>query len=63
LEYFKAIDVIEAQDCLIKMQVQDYPRMNKQSRSKLHRTISKKAYPKEMQKELSFEDFIRKVNG
>jgi hypothetical protein len=63
LEYFNAIDMIEAQDCLIKMQLQDYPRMNKDSRRKLHRTISKKAYPKEFQKEMSFEDFARELNG
>lgn len=61
LEYYEAITVIDAQDRLVDLNVADYPQLKKEDRSKLHREFRNSAYPKEMQKEVSFDDFIRKM--
>lgn len=59
VEYYEAVTVIEAQQCLVEMNVSDYPRMNGDSRRKFHREMKKKAYPQGLQQEMSFEDFAR----
>jgi hypothetical protein len=45
------------------MNVADYPRMKSEGRKKFHRNMNKMAYPKGLQKEMSFEEFARKMNG
>jgi nitric oxide reductase activation protein len=45
---------------LIKMQISDYPQMKQQSRQKLHRNISRMAYPSNFEdKIVSSEDMAR----
>lgn len=56
-----AITAIEAQRVLVDMKVADYPRMTKDGRSQLHKDIHKQAYPEGLQKQMSFEEFIRKM--
>ena len=63
LEYYVAIDCIEAQKILMDMQVSIYPKLTKEGQKQLHRKIHRKAYPEGMQKQMSFEDFARKMNG
>ena len=63
MDYFMAITVLDAQSRMIDMNIQDYPRMTKEGRKSFFREMRKKAYPKELQKEMSFEDFARKMNG
>jgi len=46
----KAISVLEHQDMLIGMQVAAYPYMKKESASKLHKEVYKKAFPAQVDK-------------
>lgn len=59
--YYEAITCIEAQDNLVKMGIADYPRMSKDGRRDYYRKMRKLAYPKELQTEMSFEDFAKKI--
>lgn len=43
--YWEAITVIEAREMLSQLSVADYPHMKKTSRQKLHRSLSKMAFP------------------
>lgn len=61
LEYYEAITVIEAQNNLVEMNVGDYPRMKKDQRASFYKQMRTLAYPKTMQKEMSFEDFAKKL--
>ncbi len=61
LDYYEAITVLEAQDALVTMNISDYPRMKKDDRSKFYREMRKRAYPQHLQKQMSFEDFAKKV--
>ena len=62
-KYFNVITVIEAQTNLVNMGIGDYPKMTKDGRQKFHRSMSKMAYPPGLQKEMSFEDFARKMKN
>ena len=48
---------------MVDMNIADYPKMNKSGRKKYHRAMKKEAYPRELQKEMSFEEFAEKLNG
>ena len=61
LEYFVAIEVFEARQALLDMKVADYPRATKESRSKFYRDVNKTAYPKELQKEMDFDEFFERM--
>ena len=61
MEYYSAITVIEAQNVLIDFNVSDYPHMKKDQRRKMHKKYSKMAYPKTLQEQVSFEDFIKRM--
>ena len=63
IEYYIAIDCIEAQKCLIDMQVLDYSKATGEYRKSFFRKIKRMAYPEGLQKQMSFEDFARKMNG
>ena len=63
LEYYMAIDVIEAQNSLVSMNVSMYPQMKNDSRKQYFKNMKRVAYPPEMQKQTSFEDFIKKVKN
>jgi len=45
--YYKAIDVIEAQETLVQMKISDFPTMKEDARAELFQSLNKKAYPKE----------------
>lgn len=45
--YWKAIDVIEAQEMLKALQVSDYPYLKKEGRKRLYKSMHNKAYPNE----------------
>lgn len=59
LEYYEAISVLEGQEMLLNMKLADYPRASNESRKKFHRDVSKVAFPKELQKEMDFDDFFK----
>lgn len=61
LEYYEAITPIEAQVNLVEMNISDYPQMKKDGRQKVFRQMRKLAYPQGLQKEISFEDLVKKV--
>jgi len=61
VRYWKAINIIQARDYLLDMNVVDYPRMTKEGRRKFHREMRKQAYPVHLQKEMDYEDFAKKV--
>ena len=61
LEYFQAIEVIQAQDSLVEMNITDYPNMKREGRSKFYREMRKKGYPRELQPEMDFDAFFEKM--
>lgn len=63
LEYYTAINVIEAQEALLTIKVADYPRATKDSRSRFHRELRKEAYPPALQKEMDFDEFFKEMSG
>lgn len=60
-EYYEAITVIEAQDNLVKMNITDYPSMGKSGRKSFYRQMRKKAYPEGFNRQMSIEDFAKKI--
>jgi len=63
--YYKAIDILEAQEMLINIKVSDYPHVNDESRSDLYYSLDKKAYPTE-RKVLTTKELAQKlgmING
>ena len=60
-KYWEAINVLQARERLLDLNIADYPKMTKDGRKKLHRDLRKRAFPSHMQKEVEFEDFARKV--
>jgi hypothetical protein len=63
MQYYEAITVIEAQECLVAMNIQDYPRMKKEGRKKFYRSVRKAAYPESLKKPMEFEEFFEKVKS
>ena len=63
IRYYSAITVLDAQERLVDMNVSDYPKMGKESRKKFFKEMRKKAYPSELQKEVTFDEMARKLNG
>lgn len=65
--YWFAMERIEAQEVLTKMNVSDYPHLNQKSREKIHREIFKKAYPTDSSKPITTDQLAsilgRSVNG
>lgn len=61
LEYYEAITVVEAQEKLVDMNLSDYPHMKGDGRKSFYRKMRNMAYPKELQKETSFDDFAKQV--
>lgn len=61
LEYYNAINVIEAQGYLVDMNVSLFPNMK--DKKAYFNNMKKIAHPRELQKETSFEDFIRQVKN
>lgn len=61
LDYYEAITVLEAQEALVAMNIQDYPRMKTEGRSRFYREMRKKAYPQHLQRQMSFEEFAKQV--
>ena len=55
-----AMDQLEAQELLSQLKVAEYPNTNDDARGKLHREISKRAFP--VQKVHTFDD-IEKALG
>ena len=45
------------------MQILDYSRATNEHRKTFFRKIRRMAYPEGLQKQMSFEDFARKMNG
>lgn len=62
---WEAITVIEAQEILTQLRVQDWPNMKKNDRSKFHRQLMNKAYPKHTSGIIarSTEDIARILKG
>lgn len=63
LDYYNAVTVLDAEDRLMDFQVAAYPHLQKNARSKLHRTVSKAARPKELQREVSFEELYERMKN
>lgn len=60
-KYWMAIDVLQARDRLIDLNIADYPRKTKDGRNRFYRDLRKKAFPDSLRKEMEFEDFAKKV--
>lgn len=61
LEYYMAIDTIEAQETLLKLTVADYPNGKKDQRQKVYKEIHKKAYQHMPKKEITTADLASKL--
>ena len=64
-QYFKAIEVIRANETLIQLKVSDFPQLDGKQRSKVHAQFSKRANPKEFREEevLKTGDLFKKMKG
>lgn len=65
--YWQSIEIIEAQEQLMQMNISDYPHIKQTSREKLHRSIHDIAFPKDQKKALTTDDVAkalgRSLNG
>jgi len=61
LEYYEAITVIESRDRMVDMNIVDYPHLKNDARRNMHREFKKLANPKELQREMSFEEFAKRM--
>lgn len=62
MRLYRAIEVIESQECLLQMKMSDYPNMKEPARKKLHRAMYKKAYPTD-EKGLPAEEAIKRLQA
>lgn len=61
--YIDAMNRIEAQETLLKMNLADYPNMGREDRRKFHRNLHDIAYPPQEQKLQTTADLMRFLNG
>jgi hypothetical protein len=57
----KAMERLEAQELLTQLKVMDYPNMKDEARNKLHKSLTKKAFP--VQKVYSFDEIENIFGG
>lgn len=64
-ELEQSIDIIEAREMLIVMRSNDFPHLQNSQRSKLHKEISKRAYPAmfSAKKAMTWDDLRRSLSG
>lgn len=62
---WESITIIEARESLRQLQISDYPHLKKDRRQKLHRELSKQAYPATFKekKKISLEDMAKLLGG
>lgn len=46
-QYFKGLEMIEAQEALLNIQVTSFPKLKDSARDKLHRQLHSRGYPKD----------------
>lgn len=63
MKYWKAINVIEARERLVDMNIADYPKMKNEGRKKFYRQMRKQAYPIHLQKTMDFEEFGKRLEA
>jgi hypothetical protein len=61
LEYFMAIDTLEAQETLLSLTIASSPNSKKNDREKLHKELNKKAYSHIPKKEMTTSDLASKL--
>lgn len=63
--FWQSIDVIENQNILTQFTINDWPNMKKEARTKLHKQVHKKAFPKthETSKPQSTKDIFEMLSG
>lgn len=44
--YWEAITVLEAQDCLVQLEIMDFPNMKQNKRQQIYKKYKKYAYPR-----------------
>jgi len=59
--YWRAINILEGRESLVKLNISDYPKMKNDGRKKLFRSLRKEAYPRHLQKTMEFDAFAQKV--
>lgn len=65
-EYWLAIDMLEAQEMLLKLKVSDYPNLKQQDRSRLHESLVTQAYFESPKKPMTTKEafaYIQKELG
>ncbi|NQX99762.1 MAG: hypothetical protein HRT70_01265 [Flavobacteriaceae bacterium] len=61
VEYYKAIDVIEAQEALLDLRIVTYPHAKQENQREIRRGFEKKAYPEGFRKEMDFVEFFKRM--
>lgn len=61
--YWKAIDVIEAQDALLQLRIAVYPKLKETDQKRFYDFLYRKAYPNQKKKALKVEDFVKIAQG
>lgn len=59
IEASECVNVIASREELINLKVSDFPQLNADTRSSLHREIHKTAYPNLKKKVITFDDLER----
>lgn len=61
LQYWKAINVIEAQNAMIQLQLESYPHADKKSRAKILKAFQKEATP--FKEPISILEFAKRLKN
>lgn len=64
--YYLGMDRVKYREILDSMTVSDYPKLTKEGRKDLHRSVYKRAYPETFNNPknvVKFSDLSRKLNG
>jgi len=63
LDFWEAIEVIEAQNHLALMKIADFPNLKQAERTKVHKEVYKRAYPFQKKKSVTWEELQRIMRG
>lgn len=61
LKYYRAVEIIDARERLMELNVASYPMMKKDGRNRYYKKLHKTAYPVHLQKPMDFDDFFKKM--
>jgi len=60
-KYWKAINVLQAREYLVDININNYHRFKTDSKKRFYSDLRKQAYPAHLEKRMDFEEFAKKV--